>query len=232
MMLRKIFKGLVLKVGIVCYLVSTTAIMPVFAQQNNNRAEFPGRRVGGGTRGECLAGSQPLVALNPVNNLALTASDRPSVYFIVPKLDQGYPVEFILEDADGNEVYQTTLEAGTKEALLGIDLPQNTLQLDQDYHWYLSMICDIEDSSQNVVLEGWLRKVTSDVSLTSNVGVKDGLAQVQSYQNAGLWSDAIATLISLRQTYPDNSDVLNQWTKLLQQLELEEVIGEKLASQL
>lgn len=213
-------------------LSSTFALLPALAQSKHfNRGEFPGRRIGGGTRGECLMGSQPLVALNPVNNLGVTASDRPSLYFIVPPLDGSYPVEFILRDQDEKPVYETSLEAGKTKGIVGVHLPKQMLKAGQDYHWYFSVVCDPEDRSQNIVLSGWLRQVSPQLTAKRQVGLEAGLALAQSYQQTGLWSDAIATLVELRQTYPSDEKVLLQWKRLLQRLELQSVIEPSVASQ-
>lgn len=223
---------IVLPVSIALCLVSTTVIMPAVAQQqNSNRGEFPGRRIGGGTRGECLTSNQPLVALNPANNLGVTASDRPLLYFAVPKFDGSYPIQFVLRDASGTSVYETALEAGKTKGIVGIHLPQNTLKVGQDYQWYFSVVCDAEDSSQNMVLSGWLRRVSSKVAVKDVSGLEANLNLVQSYQKAGLWSDAIATLVELRQTYPNHHQVQFQWAQLLQQLELKSVLERSVATQ-
>lgn len=223
----------VLHLGVALCLISNAAIMPAMAQQQNfNRGEFPGRRIGGGTRGECLIGNQPLVALNPANNLGVTARDRPSLYFAVPKFDESYPIEFVLHDASGNSVYKTALEAGKNKGIVGIQLPQNTLKTGQDYQWYFSVVCDADDRSQNMVLSGWLRRVSPKIALKEASGLEAGINLAQSYQKAGLWSDAISTLVELRQTYPKNDQVRFQWKQLLQQLELKSVFEPSVAGQL
>lgn len=219
-----VLRRIVLPASVLLWLVSTAAIMPALAQaQNSNRDEFPGRRIGGGTRGECLMGNQPLAALNPANNLGVTASDRPSLYFAVPQFDESYPVEFVLRDAGGNSVYETTLEVDQTRDIVGVHLPQNTLKVGQDYQWYFSVVCDVEDRSQNMVLSGWLRRVSPGIAFKDASGLEASLNLVKSYQQAGLWSDAIATLVELRQTYPNNDQVRLQWQQLLQQLELKSV---------
>lgn len=221
-----------LHLSITACLVSTVAILPALAQpRNSSRAEFPGRRIGGGTRSECLVGNQPLVALNPANNLGVTASDRPSVYFVVPTLNKSYPVEFVLRNSDGNTVYKKPLEAG-KTKVVGIHLPEKTLELGQDYQWYFSIVCDSEDPSQNIVVSGWLRQVSPRIALKDKSSLESKLDLAKSYHNAGLWSDEIATLVELRQSYPDNDKVRLQWQQLLQKLDLERVFQRSVASHL
>ena len=232
-MRMNVLRRIVLLVSSALWLTSTAAIMPALAQQqNSNRGEFPGRRIGGGTRGECLTGNQPLVALNPANNLGVTASDRPSLYFAVPKFDESYPIEFVLRDVSGNSIYEVALEAGKNKDIVGVHLQKNTLKRGQDYQWYFSVVCDAEDRSQNMVLSGWLRQVSPKIALKDASSLEANLNLVKSYQKAGLWSDAIATLVELRQTYPNNDQVGLQWKQLLQQLELKSVFEPSVTGQL
>jgi hypothetical protein len=234
-----ILKRIVLHCGIAIFLGTTYAMTPAMAQQRSgdraefskqriNRAEFPGRRIGGGTRGECLVNSKSLAALTPASNLGVTKSDRPVVYFSIPMLDAPLQAEFVLQDADGNLVYETSLTATKTEKIVGVHLPKNALKVGQDYQWYFSAFCDPQDSSQNVVLAGWLRHVSPEKSFAG----QSNLELARAYQEAGLWIDAIATLVELRKTYPHNSDVMSQWTKLLQVLELDTVVGRSLVGQM
>lgn len=223
----------VLNVGIAVCLVATTIVSSALAQQeNHNRSEFPGRRVGGGTRGECVASSQSLVALNPVNNLGVTASDRPTVYVSMQPSDQTFPVEFSLRDTDGQTVYETSFETTKHQSFVGVQLPEKVLKAGQDYQWYFSAVCDADDRSQNVVLSGWLRRVPAQTARSANSSLHSRLAQVQAEQAAGLWNDAIATMVALRQSYPQDSNVLAQWKQLLQALDLDTVVEQSLASHL
>lgn len=197
--------------------------MPALAQ-SSERSEFPGRRVGGGTRSECMP-EQPLVALNPTSNFAVTASEEPTVYFSIPMLGKSYPVEFFVRDMDGNFVYETAFEAGEVAEIAGVTVPGDVLDLEQDYQWYFSVVCDALDRSQNVVLEGWLRRVSSSTSPASNPStLATSLELAAAYEDAGLWGDAIATLVELRQTHPENSDIQQRWHQLLQELELSAVV--------
>jgi hypothetical protein len=229
-------RQIVLPFGIAAYLTSTLWGTSALAQQHNSdRAEFPGRRIGGGTRGECLAGRQPLVALNPANNLGVTTNDAPSVYFLMPALNETLQVEFILRDSSETSVYKTAFDVNTTEEIVGIRLPEGQLKADQDYHWYFSVICDPEDRSQNVVLTGWLRRVSSEIEspeIENQSDLESSLERVMLYQESGLWTDAIATLVELHQTYPHDNEILSQWTQLLQLLELDTVVELPLAVQL
>lgn len=221
-----------LHVSIVIGVISTTTLLPALAQSpNSNRSEFPGRRIGGGTRGECSMNSQSLTALTPANNLGITASDRPTVYFVVPQSSESYPIQFVLRDTNGTSVYNTTLATSQAKQLLGVQLPSNMVKAGQDYQWYFSVVCDPDDSSQNLVLSGWLRRVSAQIPTQNGTDVAAQLNLASAYQGAGLSSDEIAVLAKLHQTHPDHNQVRQQWQQLLQKLELQQVSQLSIASQ-
>lgn len=203
-------------------LAASVGLEPAQAS-GSDRGAFPGRRVGGGTRGDCAIDSRSLAALNPASNLGVTASDRPSLYFSVPTAAAPYHGQFILHDADENRLYETTVVAGT-EPLVGVHLPADLVAADQDYHWYFVVACNPRDLSQNVVLEGWLRRVPLTTAPADAALVDNQLALVENYQAQGLWSDAIALMVELRQAHPDNEAVQAQWSDLLEALDLANVV--------
>ncbi|MDJ1175560.1 DUF928 domain-containing protein [Roseofilum capinflatum] len=228
-------KKIASSVSLVISLFSPLAIAPALAEDiPSDRAEFPGRRIGGGTRSACAAKAKSLIALNPTNNLGMTASSRPSLYFAIPPLESSYPVQFFLQDEAGNPVYETTTETENTQQLLGIQLPEGTLEVGQDYRWYFAFACNPADPSQSIVLSGWLRQVASDLPVDTDeaANLNTRLAQIDSYQDSELWNDAIAGLVQLQQQYPENPDVQNRWIDLLQALELEMLIEQSVANEM
>ncbi len=216
----KFFLALTVAVGLVIFVETS----PGLAQANSgDRGAFPGRRVGGGTRGNCAIDSRSLAALNPASNLGVTASDRPSLYFSVPTAATPYHGQFILQDADENRLYETTVAAGT-DPLVGVHLPANLVDADQDYHWNFVVGCNPRDLSQNVVLEGWLRRVPLTPAPAATALVETQLDLVKTYQGQGLWSDAIALMVELRQAHPHSDAVQTQWGHLLEALDLDTVV--------
>lgn len=229
-MRKTIVKNAVLYLGIAFYSLSTLATLPALAGlKNDDRGEFPDGRVGGGTRGTglCRESDRQLVVLNPLDNIGVTASDRPLIYVAVPQLNQLYPAEFVLSDAKGNAIYETTFEIGeSRDFLMGIRLPENILDIGQDYNWDFFVSCDSDTYAVEISsVGGTLRQVSSEVARESNSTLEEHLNQVQSYQEAGLWSDAIATAVALRQTYPNSDRVRNRWQELLSALDFSQHRG-------
>ncbi|MEA5468373.1 DUF928 domain-containing protein [Spirulina sp. 06S082] len=234
-MTKMIFKNAVLYLGIAFYSLSTLAIMPALSQgKNDDRSTFPGDRVGGGTRSgsNCARSATQLVVLNPSNNLGVTAKEQPLLYIAVPKLDQLYPATFFVTDSEENEVYETTLEVGRTQEFIGIRLPENILKIGQDYNWEFTIDCSFASDPQEnngevveIFVHGTLRQVLPETLVERESTLEEHLALMQSYQDAGLWSDAIAEAMELRRTYPHNRQVLTQWRELLSALDFSSYDG-------
>jgi len=231
------FKATILQAGLGIALMTVTGLPAVAGPDiaSSLRQGLPGRRISGGSRSECLAQSPPVVALSPETNLGKTLSDSPSVYFMVPALEENYLLEFSLRDSDGNRIYEKALNTDENQGVVGIQLPPQSLAVNEDYRWYFSVVCDAHDVFQNDVLSGWLRQVdvTDALTLSASVSalsdIEDGLALVRDYQSAELWTDAISTLVSLHEQYPTEQRVRDAWTQLLQALAVDDVVDTSVA---
>lgn len=184
--------------------------------QEDNGQEFPGRRVGGGTRGGCWGGPRPLLALNPINNLGVTAAAQPTLYFVLPSLRQAQEVEFLLVDDQQNTIYKHTEWAEPDQSILAVQIPGEYLTSDQPQQWYFAVICDRENPAQDLVVDGWLQRVTTATLPPSTPErLPAELERLQAYQEQGLWTDAIALIMQLRQSHPQNPAVQAQWQALV-----------------
>ena len=153
----KISKKRLVLAGFALGLLFTSIGLPAIAQTRSGvRQGLPGRRISGGARDMCSS-EQSVVALTPSDDLDASVSDRSSLKFLLPEFDQAYPVEFKLRDSQGATVYTEALSTGEKEKLVSIQVPEESLQADQSYRWYFSVVCDAQDRSQNIVLWGQLQ---------------------------------------------------------------------------
>lgn len=213
-------KKAILKLSLAtCLLLASSANSAIAESENNNRSAFPGRRVGGGTRSEqCLADNQALIALNPENNLGITAKSNPTLYFSIPALNQAREAEFVLTDSQGKLIHSTLVTVAQKPQLLSIQLPEDAIATEQNYQWSFSLMCNPQDYTQDVILTGWLQRVEMEAELTTTA---NQLEKVMALKQQELWLDAIAMLIELRQAQPENGEIEQQWQQALQQLNLD-----------
>ncbi|HBB36150.1 MAG TPA: hypothetical protein DDZ80_09710 [Cyanobacteria bacterium UBA8803] len=198
----------------------------------------PRRVDGAGTRSplsNCPVEGKPLTALVPSSGFGVTVAAYPTffVYMPSPTADKSIlPVEFILQDADGNQIYQTRFETSGRAGIITIDLPSQVglppLEIGQDYYWSFSAICQANERAKDQVVEGWVRRVALDPNLERQLKASSPQQQVELYAEGEMWHDALATLTQLRRDFPNNVEVAAQWERLLQAVGLSDIDGEPL----
>lgn len=193
---------------------------------------------GGGTRGpasSCPLTGKPLKALVPSSNFGATVAAYPTFLAYMPALlpqASPLPVEFVLEDKNGNEIYKSTFKTSGKSGIVAISLPAQAglspLEIGQDYKWSLSIICQPDDRSRDISVQGLVRRVALNPTLGTQLKQALPQEQVELYAEARLWQDALATLAQLRRDNPTDSTVAADWEKLLKSANLGDISQESL----
>jgi Domain of Unknown Function (DUF928) len=184
----------------------------------------------GTTRPEaiCKQTSKPLTALNANNGNDYTVSKNPSFWFYVPYTqDDVKHAEFLLLDGqESTTIYRTTIKLATKPGLLKVSLPanpQNSLQPNQNYRWYLMLNCRFSRSDEpDVVVDGWIQRKIVDSNPLANKSQK-----FIFYTNNNIWYDAVNDLAEQRLQFPNHISIQDAWNKLLKRLDKEWVMQEK-----
>jgi hypothetical protein len=198
------------------------------------RQGIPGRRIGGGTRSDRVFSSDyaTLMAMLPSTNLGVTTAAQPALLFAIPEMVSDNTVEFVLRDRHDALVYETTFEVAHQGGLVKVEtaaLP-SALNLNEDYQWYFSIVPNLEDRANDVVVHGSLRRVDSaewfaqpeiDSSLAQQIAIAPPLLKAQLYQQANLWHDAALILANLYQAEPKNPAIAAAWYQFLQAAGLE-----------
>ena len=209
------------------------------ASQGNFRLAFvpsnwgaPGNRLGGATRGEaCARGNKSLTALVPATNLGMTTAKYPELYFYIPKTS-AQAMEFALLDENDREIYQTAVAPSRTPGVVKIsfadlkDLPP--LKSQQKYHWYVSLICDREDRSADISVDGWIQRIEPEPMLASELQRSTAKESVSLYAVNGIWYDTVAALAQTRQSSPTNSLLAQDWADLMKSVGLEKIASEPL----
>jgi hypothetical protein len=177
-----------------------------------------GNSTPGTTRPEatCKQTAKPLTAINANNGNDFTISANPSLWFYTPYTqDDIKHAEFILLDGrESTTIYEAEIKLAAKPGLIQINLPENTLQPNQTYRWYLMVNCRASRSNEpDAVVDGWIQRK-----------IVDSYPQ----QKPHLWYDAIALLAKQHFQYPDNPEIQAAWNNLLKTLGKESVAGEEL----
>ena len=211
----------------------------------------PGRGIGAASRGHCPAVNQPLAALVPVTKVSasekiagkaqggpsailstesvwgLTAAEHPSFWFYVPYSSEARGSgEFVLQNEQGDYIYKTTFGmGGTSPGIVSLHLPSTVPSLvpGKRYHWFFLVNCDPDAPA---FVEGWIQRVVLSPSLMHQLEVAPPRQRVALYTAHSIWYDALSTLAELHQAQPEDASLTDQWTRLLQQINLGSISSE------
>jgi Domain of Unknown Function (DUF928) len=203
----------------------------------------PTQREGAASRGPCVGASKSLTALVPLVKhtsvpqnaagvvLGKTAASHPSLWFYVPyTLTSDHPLEFVLQDEAGKEIYSTALKASeTKPGVVGFKLPTSVpaLESGKRYRWFFSVYCN-QDSP--VIVTGFLDRVALNPSLVDQLEQATATEKVALYRKSDLWHEALTTLAELRRQNPEEAQLKAEWTDLLQSIGLKAIAPEPLTA--
>jgi len=191
----------------------------------------PPRTTEGGTRGcgTYTPGQKPLTALTPGNAMPLTLKEHPTWYWYVPPSDSRTLEFTLLDEKDEEIIYQTNLPVPAEGGIVSHSLPADVaapLEKGQTYHWYLAMICNPEDRTGDMVVDGWIERIAPDRALVTQLENAPKGDRAEIYARQGIWHDALHAFAQLRQTNPDSPLIVSQWQEFLNSVELGEFTSE------
>ena len=78
--------------------------------------------------------------------------------------------------------------------IIRFTLPENApkLRTNTTDHWYLTLICDQEDSSHNPYVESFVKRIPANLSLSESLVKADLLHKSTFYAQAGIWHEALS----------------------------------------
>ncbi|MEB3188806.1 MAG: DUF928 domain-containing protein [Snowella sp.] len=182
---------------------------------------------GGGTRGPngCLVnekeGSLSVNALTPnYSGEMVTVSANPNLYYYIPATTATLG-ELILHDDNGHEIYQTTFSLPREAGIIKVSTaPSPTLLPNQNYQWFLNIICDSQQRTEDMSFEGTLKYKKINNSVISID--KDPLEKAKFYASQGIWVETLDNLAKARSQHPQD------WKELLDSAGLPELMTEPL----
>ncbi len=176
---------------------------------------------GGGTRGgdESSISNQniiPLVPRDPATNVlwGQTLSETPTFFLYVPA-QMPHAIKFYLVDnTEGELIYEETVTPPAEGGIVAIDLPRNTgktLQVDKLYNWYFEVQTSSQPSvtTRNPIVGGFVQRIVPSPELSSKLQTATNESdRSQVYADYGIWYDLLATAATLRTTNPGNWELL------------------------
>jgi len=209
---------------------------PILVSQNVNfqppDVTAPGNRQGGTHRGGklCPPGLS-ITPLIPESNIGLTLADSPTFFVYVPQTSA--EIEFILLTENGKDIVYETKFKVDKPGIVGISVPaeidsKKSVEVGKRYEWSFSMVCDPQDRSADLVVQGFVQRIEPQPTLQRDLANTDAMSRLNVYAQNGLWYETLATLAELRRQSPENSMLAGQWTQLLQSQGLDSIAAQPL----
>ncbi|MEM1240422.1 MAG: DUF928 domain-containing protein [Cyanobacteria bacterium P01_H01_bin.26] len=200
--------------GLAVLLCGLGLVPALAAEADQVRQGLPGRRISGASRlpTACAHSAEPLVAIVPQSNLGTTAVAEPTLWLSVPEVSREKQLEFYLFDAQDEIIYQTSFVIEPTARLVGLalgamaDAPE--LEIDRRYRWAASVICNPDNRSENISVEGWV----------------DRIGGVPMEGNNGLWYDQLSQLLGELQRHPQDQIALDHWRNLMATARLDRLV--------
>jgi len=164
-----------------------------------------------------------LTALVPKNKIGRTVSDYPTFFFYLPQTHAEI-AEFILQDENGNWIYQQEFTIKNLSGVIGVSIPANTnlppLEVGKKYTGAFVLVCDPEDRSNDHLEIVIVRRVEVSANILRQLETADPRQKTFIYAENGIWQDALSTLAAARRANPNDTDLAADWESLLHSVRL------------
>ncbi|MEE9336835.1 MAG: DUF928 domain-containing protein [Methylococcaceae bacterium] len=156
----------------------------------------------------------------------LTFSSQPLLYWYISKLDiEPYRfIEFKLMES-GESILTTQLIPLKKAGIQKLDLKKYDVKLkaNQRYSWSISLVKAHNRPYDNYADSAFIEYVkTNDIMLKN---LKESTAsQVSIYAQAGIWHEAISTILQQLENQPDDNSSKQDLVTLMKQVGLEKIV--------
>jgi hypothetical protein len=122
-------------------------------------------------------------------------------------------------DPELEEVVATPGHAGIQK----IDLAKSGTKLEPglEYRWFVSVVADPGQRSNDIVASGTIQRITPEGSLKTRIAGADERTLVRIYAEEGVWYDAIDGLSRMIEKSPNDSALREQRAVLLEQVGLQ-----------
>jgi hypothetical protein len=194
----------------------------------------PGRRADAGSRGcgDNDLVTKPLMALVPIQKTATTpvvlgktAAAYPTFWFYLPHRAP-FTAKFVLQDQEGNAIYQSDVDLPTDTNILSLTLPDTVAPLatGKQYQWFFKLYCQSVSPPESFV-NGWIQREAIPADLTARLNTASPRQQVRLYAKRGFWHESLDIAATLHQK--NRTDTA--WGELLRSIDLPEIATEPIA---
>jgi hypothetical protein len=181
----------------------------------------PAARIGGGTRGIGNK-TMELIVLAP-DHTGLTTREQPTLYWYSSEPVEAQLEVTLINDESIDPQLEQKITGSTKAGIHGFDLSTTSTRLKPglEYRWFVSVIADDAQRSNDIVASGTIQRIVPDKALNKRLVKANLLERAGIYAESGIWYDTIDSLSRLIDESPDNTDLQKQRSVLLKQVGLE-----------
>jgi hypothetical protein len=181
----------------------------------------PAARIGGGSRGVGDA-TLELVVLAP-DHTGLTTKEQPTLYWYVSKPVAAHLEVTVINDEAIEPVLEQEVATTEHAGIQSLDLAKAGTKLKPgvEYRWFVSVVADPSQRSNDVVASGTIQRITPDSGFQRRIAAADEASLAGIYADAGIWYDSIDTLSRMIEKSPNDSALREQRAALLEQVGLQ-----------
>jgi len=198
-------------------------VLPVYNPPHRGTPS-PGRRIGGGTRGDEAASLR--VAVIAPDDMGRTLREQPVLYWFTSSEITKKPVQVTLIEEHGIiPVFETWVKPPIYAGFQEIRLADYGIRLasGRPYKWSVALVMNMESRSKDVVAEGSIERPDKSGAITIKSGAPASISTVHQYAREKLWYDAIMEVSTLIDADPANVNLHKQRASLLEQVGLGEI---------
>lgn len=217
----------------------------VWSKTPSGLSYISGRGTGMGSRENCPKVTTPLTALvpfkerdlatrrkdnsAPMDVWGLTTLERPTFWFYVPytKDVANLNAEFVLQDAEENDIYRQAIALPLKPGVISMSLPSAIapLQVNKTYRWYFKVHCNQQQTASSPVqVEGDIQRVSLNPNVAKQLAAAtEPREKIIIYAASGIWYDSLNILAQLRKANPNDVSLATDWQSLLQSIKLQQL---------
>ena len=196
----------------------------------------------GGTRDnrgkDTVCGVEPeqIAYLLGNRNREFTLSAHPTFWFHIPQnIDREAQIKFVVTELETNKkIYDRAIAPSLQSTLIGIDLPKEkpySLSPETNYAWSLEVDCAKANSESEIVLSGWVTRLSSQSELENQLATTPETEKHTVYLKHNFLYDALTELAQLRIAKPNDIEIETSWNQLLTELGWSDFIQQESATE-
>jgi hypothetical protein len=176
-------------------------------------------QVGGGSRADKAADVVPISVLVP-NNLALTTSAQPSLYWYQPSATKHFCEITVSEPKHPKPLLELKTSETTPAGIHAIRLTKFKVELKPNviYQWSVALVLDPENRSGDIIARGIIKRVDPSPALAAKLAAASEADKAGIYAENGIWYDALQSISDQIDRNPQDKGLRDERAELLSQV--------------